>query len=206
MRTPSSANSNVTPIRRNRASSPAHNDAALMRRVATGERTAMRIVFLHHHLAVYRFALHRLRDKALAEDVTCDAFLDVWRYAARFDGRSTALTWILAIARRKTEAARLPPGQLSFDGNQAETDRDGAGALNAISQMRNRGKVLRDCLAALPAEQREVIDLAYCQEQSVAAVAAILGIPENTVRTRMFQARRRLADELKRRGLDATSK
>jgi len=206
MRTPSTANSNVTPIRRHGTGARARNDAVLMRRVAAGDKTAMQLVFSHHHIAVYRFVLHRLRDKALAEDVTSDVFLDVWRQAARFEGRSTVLTWILAIACRKAAAARPALDQLLSDRSHAEASGHDAVTPDAILQARNRNHVLRRCLATLSAEHREVIDLVYYQEQSIEAVAAILGIPEDTAKARMFYARRRLADALKKGGAGSTSK
>jgi RNA polymerase sigma-70 factor (ECF subfamily) len=204
MRTPATANSNVTPIRRHGTGTRARNDAVLMRRVAAGDKTAMKLVFSHHHMAVYRLVLHRLRDKALAEDVTSDVFLDVWRQAARFEGRSTVLTWILAIAYRKAAAARPALDQLLSDRSHAEANGPNAVPPDATPQARNRNHVLRRCLATLSAEHREVIDLVYYQKQSIEAVAAILGIPEETAKTRMFYARRRLADALKRRGAGST--
>jgi RNA polymerase sigma-70 factor, ECF subfamily len=175
-------------------------DAVLMRRVATADRAAMLVLFSRHHLAVYRFVLQRVRDAALAEDVTSEVFLDVWRHADRFEGRSAALTWILAIARDKTFVA-CPKLRLQFDGN------DDAGGKNAEApdpplQARDRPTVLRRCMTRLSAEHREVIDLVYYQEQSMESVATILGIPRSTAKTRVVYARKRLADELKRFGVE----
>jgi RNA polymerase sigma-70 factor, ECF subfamily len=174
-------------------------DAALIRRVASADRNAMRILFSRHHLAVYRYAMQRLRDKALAEDVTSEVFLDVWRSAARFQGRSAVLTWMLAIARHKTFAAR--PKSIRFDADivgAAERAEDPEVPL----QVQDRQTVLRKCLTRLSAEHREVIDLVYYQEQSMESVATILGIPRGTAKTRVFYARKRLADELKKSGVD----
>ena len=62
--------------------------------------------------------------------------------------------------------------------------------------------MLRQCLAALSAEHREIIDLVYYHEKSVEEVAGIVGIPEATVKTRMFYARKKLSELLKERGID----
>jgi RNA polymerase sigma-70 factor, ECF subfamily len=172
-----------------------------MRRVAAADRNAMHILFSNHHVAVYRFVLLRLQDKALAEDVTSEVFLDVWRHACRFEGRSTVLTWILAIARHKTFAARSNPRRVQFDGDMA-ADQDTADDPDAPLQARDRSVVLRKCMTRLSAEHREVIDLVYYQEQSMESVATILGIPLSTAKTRVFYARKRLADELKKSGVD----
>jgi RNA polymerase sigma-70 factor (ECF subfamily) len=172
-----------------------------MRRVAAADRTAMHILFSNHHVAVYRFVLQRLRDKALAEDVTSEVFLDVWRHAGRIEGRSTALTWILAIARRKTFAARSNSRKGQFDTDMT-ADRDSADDPDAPLQALDRSVILRKCVTRLSAEHREVIDLVYYQEQSMESVATILGIPCNTAKTRVFYARKRLADELRKSGVE----
>jgi RNA polymerase sigma-70 factor (ECF subfamily) len=176
-----------------------------MRRIASGDKVAMHMLFSNHYVSVYRFVLRRLRDKVLAEDVTSDVFLEIWRQADRFRGRSTVLTWILGIARHKAFSVRPRLDQLQFDEGRDETIRDGADTPDAILQIKDRNNVLRKCLTKLSAQHREIIDLVYYQEQSVGAVATILGIPRNTAKTRMFYARRRLADELKRFGDDYAS-
>ena len=173
----------------------------LIRRVAAADRTAMHILFSKHHVAVYRFVLRRLGDKALAEDVTSDVFLDVWRHAGRFEGRSAVLTWVLAIARRKAFAARARSRRIEF-GNDLIADQGSTDDPDAPLHARDRSVVLRKCLTRLSPEHREVIDLVYYQEQSMDSVATILGIPRNTAKTRVFYARKRLADELKKVGLD----
>jgi RNA polymerase sigma-70 factor, ECF subfamily len=161
----------------------------------------MQALFSRHHIAVYRFVLQRLRDKALAEDVTSEVFLEVWRHAAEFEGRSTVVTWILALARRKILAARTNPRSVQSDSNLAN-DHDRADDPDAPLQARDRSTVLRRCIRRLSTEHREMIDLVYCQAQSMESVAAILGIPHDSAKTRMFSARKRLADELKKSGVD----
>ena len=67
---------------------------------------------------------------------------------------------------------------------------------------KDKGAVLRQCLSGLSAEHREIIDLVYYHEKSVEEVASIVGIPEATVKTRMFYARKKLSELLKERGID----
>jgi len=83
-------------------------------RIAAGDRVAMRVLYARHHLRVYRFLLRIVNDAAAAEDLTSDAFLDVWKNAGRFEGRSQVSTWILSIARYKALAARLPTRRLTW--------------------------------------------------------------------------------------------
>jgi len=77
-------------------------DGMLISRIATGDRLAMRLLYARHHVRVFRFVLRVARDRAMAEDLTSDVFLDVWRQAGRFEGRSAVTTWLLKIAHYKT--------------------------------------------------------------------------------------------------------
>jgi RNA polymerase sigma-70 factor (ECF subfamily) len=203
METVRAAGSHPRPVQRGcRDESVDDADTALVRRVAAADRSAMHILFSRHHLAVYRFVLLRLQDKALAEDVTSEVFLDVWRHASRFQGRSTVLTWILAMARHKAFTAARPKPRARLDGDVAAAAVETADDPAAPLQVEDRNTVLRKCMKRLSAEHRELIDLVYYQEQSMESVATILGIPRNTAKARVFYARRRLADELKKSGVD----
>jgi RNA polymerase sigma factor (sigma-70 family) len=86
-------------------SAPIAIDETLIQAVARGDRSAMQILFARHRVKVFRFVLRLVRHQATAEDLTADVFLDVWRNASRFEGRSAAATWILAIARFKALSA-----------------------------------------------------------------------------------------------------
>src|SRR5215469_6382637 len=104
------------------------DDAVLMKRIASGDKAAMHMLFSNHYVSVYRFVLQRLRDKALAEDVTSEVFLEVWRQAGLFQGRSAVLTWMLAIARHKAFSVRPRLDQLPLEESDAEGIRDSADA------------------------------------------------------------------------------
>ncbi len=79
----------------------ATSDEVLIGRIATGDRLAMQVLFARHHVRVYRFVLRLVGNRAVAEDLISDVFLDVWRQAGKFEGRSAVSTWLLAIARFK---------------------------------------------------------------------------------------------------------
>jgi RNA polymerase sigma-70 factor, ECF subfamily len=79
----------------------ATSDEALLESIAEGDRTAMHTLYSRHHVRVYRFILRMVRDTATAEDLTSQVFLDVWRTASQFQGRSQVSTWLLSIARFK---------------------------------------------------------------------------------------------------------
>jgi RNA polymerase sigma-70 factor (ECF subfamily) len=178
------------------------SDEVLIARIAGGDRLAMQVLFARHHVRVYRFALRLVRNKATAEDLISDVFLDVWRQADKFEGRSAVSTWMLSIARFKALSALRRRQEQELDVETAERIEDQSDNPEVVLAKRDKGAVLQQCLAALSVEHREIIDLVYYHEMSVEEVAKIAGIPEATVKTRMFYARKKLSELLKQRGID----
>ena len=177
-------------------------DEVLIGRIANGDRLAMQVLFARHHVRVYRFVLRLVRDESVAEDLISDVFLDVWRQAGRFEGWSAVSTWMLAIARFKAlSALRRRPDQ-ELDDKAAEAIEDPSDDPGVALEKKDKGAVIRKCLEGLSAEHREIVDLVYYHEKSVEEVAQIVGIPENTVKTRMFYARKKLAELLKTAGIE----
>jgi len=143
-----------------------------------------------------RFIARMTKDAPAAADLTSEVFLEVWRQAGRFQGRSQVSTWLLAIARYKAVSAlrRYVPEEL--DKEAAECIEDPADSPQAAIEGRQRSELIRRTLTQLSPAHREVIDLVYYHERSIDEVAAIVGIPQNTVKTRLFNARKRMADLL----------
>ena len=178
------------------------SDEVLIGRIANGDRLAMQVLFARHHVRVYRFVLRLTRDPSGAEDLISEVFLDVWRQAGRFEARSAVSTWLLAIARYKALSALRKRTDEELDEEQAASIADTADTPEEAIQKKDKSEILKECLTSLSAEHREIIDLVYYHEKSVEEVAEIVGIPENTVKTRMFYARKRLAELLKTAGID----
>ena len=180
----------------------ATSDEALIARIASGDRLAMQVLFARHHVRIYRFVLRLVRDQWKAEDLISEVFLDVWRQADRFEGRSAVSTWLLAIARFKALSALRRKPEEGLDEDAALEIEDLADNQEVTLEKKDRSAVIRKCLMGLSAEHREIIDLVYYHEKSVEEVAKFVGIPENTVKTRMFYARKKLAEMLKAAGLE----
>jgi RNA polymerase sigma-70 factor (ECF subfamily) len=178
------------------------SDDVLIGRIATGDRLAMQVLFARHHVRVYRFVLRLVRDESVAEDLISEVFLDVWRQAGRFEGRSQVSTWLLAIARFKALSALRRRSDEELDDETAEAIEDTSDDPEVALDKKDKSAAIRKCLQKLSAEHREIIDLVYYHEKSVEEVAKIVGIPENTVKTRMFYARKRLAELLKAAGIE----
>ena len=177
-----------------------HSDEALIEKVAAGNRLAMQVLFARHHVRVYRFVLRIVGNDAVAEDVTSEVFLSVWRQAHRFEARSAVTTWIWPsrVTRRSPSCDTGPRRRSTTRARKPAIRRT---IRKSCFQDKHRGEILRRCMTQLPREHREIIDLVYYHEKSVQEVAEILGIPGNTVKTRMFYARRKLSELLATQGI-----
>ncbi len=180
----------------------ATSDEVLIGRIANGDRLAMQVLFARHHVRVFRFVVRLVRNETTAEDLISEVFLDVWRQADRFEGRSAVTTWLLSIARFKALSALRRRPEEELDEETAGAIEDPSDDPEVALEKKDKGAIIRKCLTGLSAEHREIIDLVYYHEKSVEEVAEIVGIPENTVKTRMFYARKKLAELLKAAGIE----
>jgi RNA polymerase sigma-70 factor (ECF subfamily) len=174
----------------------------LIGRIANGDRLAMQVLYARHHVRVFRFVIRIVRDESTAEDLISDVFLDVWRQAGRFQGRSSVSTWMLAVARFKALSALRRRPDEKFDEDSTAGIEDGSDDPHTSLEKKDKSALIKRCLAGLSVQHREIIDLVYYHDKSVEEVAAIVGIPENTVKTRVFYARKRLSELLKAEGIE----
>ena len=181
----------------------ATTDEMLLERIATGDRSAMHTLYARHNVRVYRFVLRMLRDVTVTEDLVSQVFLDVWRTASQFEGRSQVSTWLLSIARFKALTALRQRRYEDIDQDEVMEVADSADTPEASLDRSRTSEILRACVAKLSPAHREIVNLVYYHEKSVEEVAAIVGIPASTVKTRMFYARKQLADLLRNAGIDS---
>ncbi|HVI28085.1 sigma-70 family RNA polymerase sigma factor [Hansschlegelia sp.] len=178
------------------------SDESLIQRIAAGDRAAMRILHGRHATRTLRFLIRLVRDESQAEDLMSDVYFDVWRQASRFEGRSSVSTWILSIARFKALSALRRRAPRPLEPEIAEAVEDDADTPEVVAQKASKADAMRRCLGRLSLEHREVIDLVYYHERSVEEASEILQIPAATVKTRMFYARKKLAELLAAAGVD----
>jgi RNA polymerase sigma-70 factor (ECF subfamily) len=181
----------------------ATSDEMLLESIANGDRTAMHILYSRHNVRVYRFVLRIVRDATMAEDLTSQVFLDVWRTAKKFERRSQVSTWLLSIARFKALTALRQRRHEDVDQEDVLEIPDQADTPETSLARSKTRIILRACVAKLSPAHREIINLVYYHEKSVEEVGAIIGIPQSTVKTRMFYARKQLADLLRGAGIDS---
>ena len=152
-------------------------------------------------MRVYRFILRIVRDTTMAEDLVSQVFLDVWRTASQFEGRSQVSTWLLSIARFKALTSLRQRRFEDIDQEDVREIADDSDTPEASLDRSTTSEILRACVAKLSPAHREIINLVYYHEKSVEEVAKIVGVPAATVKTRMFYARSKMADLLKDAGV-----
>jgi RNA polymerase sigma-70 factor (ECF subfamily) len=184
------------------ASGKATSDEVLIRQVAKGDKDAIRLLYARHSVRVFRFLVRMTHNDATAEDLVSEVFTEVWRSAGRFEARSQVTTWILGIARFKAMSAMRRRTFDALDDDTAASIEDTTDNPEIVMQNADRSAVLQSCLKELSSAHRQVIDLIYYHGQSIEEVAEIVGVPQNTVKTRVFHARKRIAELMAERGID----
>jgi RNA polymerase sigma-70 factor (ECF subfamily) len=178
------------------------SDEMLIALIAAHDRGAMGALFLRHKVRVFRFLARIVGDAARAEDLTSEVFIEVWRRAGQFQARSKVSTWILAIAHYKAASERRRKSCAQLDDSSIASIPDPLDDPEVAAQKSNCGAILRDCLKQLSPPHREIIDLIYYHGQSIPDVAKIVGVPENTVKTRAYYARKHIAQLMAARGVE----
>ena len=157
-----------------------------------------------HNVRVYRFILRIVRDGTTAEDLVSQVFLDVWRTAGQFEGRSQVSTWLLSIARFKALTALRQRRFEDIDQDDVRRDRR-----RVPIRRKPRSTAATPARSCAPASQSCRPRIARSSTSSTTMrsrwrrSAQIIGIPQSTVKTRMFYARKQLADLLKGAGVDS---
>ncbi|HEY9067899.1 MAG TPA: sigma-70 family RNA polymerase sigma factor [Burkholderiaceae bacterium] len=169
------------------------DDAALVERVARGDRQAFERLFRAYHARLARFLGLMTPRRAIVEEALNDTMFVVWRRAATYNGQSKVSTWIFAIAYRTAlKALRRDDEPIEPPAAMAdEPASDEPGPERRHQDRQTRAALLR-ALASLSDEQRSVLVLTYYHDLPYAEIAQIMACPVDTVKTRMFHARRRL--------------
>jgi RNA polymerase sigma-70 factor (ECF subfamily) len=178
------------------------DDRELMRRMVARDQTAMSALYARHHVRLYRYLVRLTRNEAIAEELMNEVFLESWRKAASYEGRSSVSTWLISIGHNRAISVLRKRSEEALDDNMAVSIADEGDTPEVALQKSGKAAVMRACMDELSVDHREIIDLIYYHDKSVAEAAEILGIPENTVKTRMFYARKKLAELMREAGLD----
>lgn len=191
------------PGRRNGAESAL--DAGLLARIAAGDRGAFEELYRRYRQRVFVYLLRVVGDVGAAEELANDVLVEVWHCAGTFRGQSRPSTWIFGIAHHKAvNALRRRRAPVEDAGALADVPDPGESA-DAAAIRHNLRERVRAALRALSPAHREVMELTFNEGFSCQEIAEIMGCPVNTVKTRMFHARRALRELLLAQGITPES-
>jgi RNA polymerase sigma-70 factor (ECF subfamily) len=176
------------------ASSDAY-ELDLLQRTADRDRSAFEALYATYYRRLDRFLTRMTRRRDVAEEIINDTMWVVWQRAGDFRGASRVSTWVMGIAyRRALKSFRRAGMQVVSVGLEHAEDAPSPNSADVDDFERN--DLVTQGLAELPFEQRLVIELTYYLGHSCSEIAEILDCPVNTVKTRMFHARRKLRTRL----------
>ncbi|MGN6219427.1 MAG: ECF RNA polymerase sigma factor SigK [Microbacterium sp.] len=178
---------------------PVDHVAELLERVAGGDEAAFARLYDSLSARVFGLILRVLVDRAQSEEVLQEVFLEVWQSASRFaPNRGQGRTWVLTIAHRRA-VDRVRSSQASTDRDVRVGFRDLDVPHDGVAEqveLRIEGKRVAVALSGLPEAQREALTLAYYGGYSQSEIAALLGAPLGTIKTRMRDGLSRLRTEM----------
>lgn len=162
-------------------------DNDLLRAIARGDEVALAACYDRYRVILFSQVLRILNDRQEAEDCLQEVFLQVWRRARDFDeSRGRAFTWLVTIARsRALDRLRASGSRLRLATEAAQMPHEEVGDAAKDAALAEEGAVVREALAELPEEQRNALLLAYFEGLTQTEIAARLGDPLGTVKTRM---------------------
>lgn len=182
------------------------DDAQLMRRTASGDGSALGLLYDRYGRLVFSVALHVLNDQALAEETTQEVFLRVWQKAESYQPEQGRLASWLASTTRRRAIDLYRRRQRSVESHLTDTPVEDAFDLAGPEDVENEAQAaeqrrrVRQALAALPEVQRQALAYAFFRGYSHSQIAALTGEPLGTVKTRirlaMLRLRELLSDEL----------
>lgn len=164
---------------------------AVLERIADKDESAL--AELHEMMAkrIYAFALNRLHDESEAESVVVDTLFAVWQKPRQFRGDSKFSTWVLGIARNKScvVLGQRAPACEDVDDLADQLESEGLGVFEQVAHSQDRRQIF-GCLETLSEAQRECLQLTFYEGYSVNEIAHFQAVPEGTVKTRLFHARK----------------
>ncbi len=171
------------------------DDALLIARIAERDQRAFEALYRTYHPRLTRFLIAMIHRPQLVEEVLDDTLLVVWNRPESYNGASKVSTWIFAIAYRKALNALRRQDEPMEDRHPEIRESDEPGPEQRLGQRQLQAALL-GAMGELSADHRAVVDLAYFHEIGYREIAEIMACPPDTVKTRMFHARRHLKRRL----------
>lgn len=174
-----------------------------IQQISRGDRAAFERLYHAYQRPLFRYFLHFVHTTELAEELTNDVLVEVWKSAARFKGKSMPSVWIFGIAYHKAMDAlrRRRPPVIELHAVSDSIAADPRYAPEAAAVRDSLRADVAAALATLSAEHRAVLVLTFNHGYAYGEIGQIVGCPVNTVKTRMFYAKKQLKETLERRGV-----
>lgn len=173
---------------------------ALLADTARGDERALEVLYRKLSRRIYAFAVRRLSAVDAAEEVVVETMYEVWRHAGRYNGQARVTTWVLGIARHKLLDKLRQRGVQQMEEIEDHEDSmadTGPGPYEQLAQ-KQRAEQVKRCMETLPDVQRECLHLVFTEELGLAEIALVQDCPENTIKTRLFHARRKMRECIER--------
>jgi RNA polymerase sigma-70 factor (ECF subfamily) len=179
-------------------SGPTADDGpGILARIARGDRSALAELYGIHQTALLRYLSSLTDDRGLAEEILQDTLVAAWKGASTFEGRSTVLTWLIGIARRQAHNSMRRRALPRVDLAEIETLAGGGpDPEDAVLANAERDE-LAEAIRHLAPVHREILNLTFTQELSYSEMAAITGVPQGTIKSRLSNAKRALRARLR---------
>ncbi len=176
------------------------DELQLIQATAEGDRQAFQQLYETTWPMVSRYVKRLINDETLAEDVLVQTYTIAWQKASDFRGAGRLTTWLIGIARNVAfKEFRKNKDAIPFDESYQMADNQSQNK----PEIQDRNRRMQDALAVLSPSHREILELVFYQDLSYPEISALIDIPVNTVKTRVFHAKKAFKTELEK--LDITS-
>ncbi len=176
------------------------NEIRLVASISHGDRQAFKTVYDTTYARVHRYIRGFIRDESMVEDIVIQTYTIIWQKADSFKGTSRLTTWIIGIARNVAfSEMRKNKAHVPFDESFLSPDYES----HRQPEKRDRKIRLQEMLQNVSAKHREILELVFYQGLTYAEISEMITIPVNTVKTRVFNAKKALKKELRKRNLSA---
>ena len=178
-------------------------DLGILRKAQRGDERAFSIIVRAYERPIYNYVLRLVGDRALAEDLTQDIFLKIFKSLHTFDRRANFQTWLVSVSRNlcidhyRSVRKERETIDRDVDAGELTPAAPGQNAYQALEQ-RDRVELLRKAMAELPPTLREAVVKRDIQELSYQEIADQLSLPEGTVKSRINRGRTELARQVQR--------
>lgn len=171
----------------------------LLQAIARKDQSAIAAFYRLYESSVYRFVLSRLNDPHTAADILNEVMMEVWKSADKFEGRSLVKTWILGIAHFKVmDHFRSQKRHEHIEADDQIPDESPGVQQEQVVSAAQDARLLQQAMAKLSAEHREVLHLAFYEDLNYREIGEIFGVPEGTVKSRIFHAKNLVKKQLER--------